>query len=345
MKSLCWLALTLLAPLADAAPRLEARAQLLPADSAVVGQTVELQLDVLTDTWFTRAPQLPTLDLPDALVLPPDDQAQHLTLKEGDQTLYGMRYTWRITPQVAQRLSIPALTVQATPGQSAAPLSARSPPLQLDIHLPVGAVPGQPLLVAQALSFSQQLRYSHTPPRVGDSVTRTLVLQADGALSLSLPAPALAEVPGLNRYLITPQVLPLDDGHGHLRGAQRIDSARYRIDQAGALQLPAIELHWWDAASQQAAVARLPAVAFTAQPAAVVTPVFALDRSFQRLHLARYWPGVLGACALLAAFAYCARPHLAHYRRRLLCGYRAVRRFLAPRELRPLNPRLDKDCP
>ncbi|MDE1167307.1 MAG: BatD family protein [Pseudomonas sp.] len=354
MKPLLLLGLCLLARFACAEPLLQVQAHLVPATGVVVGQTVALQVDVLTDTWFSSAPQLPTLDLPGARVLPPDDQAQHLTLKVDGKTLFGMRYTWRITPQQAQALRIPALTIQATPGQASAPLSARSPPLQLEVSLPAGAPVGKPLLVAQALTFTQQISYSATPPKAGDSVTRTLTLQAEGALSLSLPTPTLAEVNGLSRYLKTPQVLALDDGRGHVRGGQRIDSVTYRIDQAGRFELPAINLAWWNVASQQMATAQLPAVAFQAAAATSAPPVFSIREDLKqlgsgaRLHLARYWLALASLLALVAALVCAARafmPHAAHCRQQARLHYRALRKALAPRELRPLNPRLDKEYP
>jgi hypothetical protein len=67
-----------------AEPELRVQASLQPTDPAMVGGIVELQLDVLTDSWFTRAPTLPDLKLPGALVMPPDGHAEHL-----NQTLDG----------------------------------------------------------------------------------------------------------------------------------------------------------------------------------------------------------------------------------------------------------------
>jgi hypothetical protein len=47
------------------------------------------------------------------------------------------------------------------------------------------------VLVAQGLRLTQQIVNSATPLKVGDSVTRQLTLQADGALAMSLPTPSL----------------------------------------------------------------------------------------------------------------------------------------------------------
>jgi hypothetical protein len=74
-----------------------------------------------------------------------------------------MRYSYRITPNLAQGFDIPALTVRATPGQASADLSAQSPPLHFDAAQPPGFKPGEPVLVAQGLRFTQ--KSSIRPPR------------------------------------------------------------------------------------------------------------------------------------------------------------------------------------
>lgn len=285
-------------------PQLRVQAQLLGGDSVVVGETVQLQLDVLTDTWFTGAPQLPTLSVPGALVTPPGDQAQHLTLNLDGSTWFGMRYLYPITVQQAGTLDIPALTVTARPGNAAAALSATTAALHLRVQLPTGVQPGQAVLVASALSLTQQVNPASRTLKVGDSLTRSVTLQAQGAPSLMLPVTALQAVPGLSLYLKTPQVQALDDGHGHVVGGQRIDTASYRIEQPGSYQLPAVQVHWWSTTEKALRSTTLPAVPFTASAGPAYTPVFSVADDLQRLgqqgrlHLSRHW---LGAALVLAA--------------------------------------------
>ena len=126
-----------------AEPELRVQTRLHPADPAMVGGLVELQLDVLTDTWFTSAPTLPDLKLPGALVMPPDGHAEHLNQTLDGKSFNGMRYSYLITPNLAQAFDIPALTVRATPGQASAELSAQSQPLHFTRAQPPGFAPGR----------------------------------------------------------------------------------------------------------------------------------------------------------------------------------------------------------
>ncbi|SEM45789.1 Oxygen tolerance [Pseudomonas sp. ok272] len=309
------LLLSLLASnLLAAEPQLRVQAQLQPATDIMVGSLVRLQVDVLTDSWFTSAATLPDLALPGALVMPPNGEAQHITQTLDGTPFFGMRYTYLITPNQAQAFDIPALTVRATPAQASQVLSAQSPPLHFSAQLPPGFKAGEPVLVAQALRLTQTITPSATSLNVGDTLTRQLTLQADGALAMGLPAPPLVDVDGLRRYLNTPQVSNLDDGRGNHDGGQRIDSASYRVNTPGQHTLPAIDVQWWDASTQQARVASVPAVTFEAVANPGYQPVFSIDQDLQRLgqksrvHLSQHWLLLVASLLVLGGLAYLLKP-------------------------------------
>jgi hypothetical protein len=295
-------------------PELRVQSRLQPADAIMVGSLVELQLDVLTDTWFTSAPTLPDLTLSGALVMPPDGHAEHINQTLDGKSYNGMRYSYLITPNLAQGFDIPVLTVQATPGQAIRELSAQSQPLHFKAAQPPGFQAGEPVLVAQGLRFTQKTINSATPLKVGDSFTRVLTLQADGALAMVLPTPKLADVDGLSRYPKSPQITNLDDGRGNFNGGQRIDTVTYRIDTEGHFTLPAVEVKWWDASSRQTRTAEVPALTFDAAANSAYKPVFSITEDLKklgqqnRLHLSGHWIGWLALLLVLLALLWFTRP-------------------------------------
>ena len=112
-----WLALllALVATLAAAAePEVRVRTRLAQADSPMVGGTLELQVDLLVDTWFSSPPQLQKLELEGALDSAPSSEATHLTEQIDGRKFFGLRFVYRISPQRAQRFDIPlAVTFHA----------------------------------------------------------------------------------------------------------------------------------------------------------------------------------------------------------------------------------------
>lgn len=297
-----------------AEPQLRVQTRLVPAEQVMVGSVVQLQVDVLTDSWFTSAPTLPDLKLAGALVMPPNGEAQHTTQTLEGTPFFGLRYSYLITPNQAIAFDIPALTVQATPGQASGVLTAQGQPQHFTAQQPPGFQPGEPVLVAQGVRFTQVISQSATPLKVGDTVTRQLTLQADGALAMALPAPVLVEVDGLSRYPKTPRISNLDDGRGNHDGGQRIDSATYQIDSQGHHSLPAIELRWWDTGTRQARTVQVPAVTFDAAANGRSQPVFSIAEDLRqlgqrsRVHLSRHWLVLTGVLLLVAGLGYLAKP-------------------------------------
>ncbi|KOY02714.1 BatD family protein [Pseudomonas nunensis] len=323
---LCTLLLCLLSTQTLAA-ELQIQSRLQPTNSIMVGSLVELQLDVLTDTWFTDAPTLPDLKLNGALVMPPNGHAQHLNQTIDGKPFSGMRYSYLITPNLAQGFDIPALSVRATPAQASAELSAQSQPLHFSAAQPPGFSAGEAVLVASGVRFTQKTVNSATPLKVGDSLTRQLTLQADGALAMALPVPTLADAAGLSRYPKAPQVSAMDDGRGNFNGGQRIDTATYRIDTEGSHTLPAIEVKWWDSGSQQTRTAQVPAITFEATANSAYRPVFSISEDLKKLsqqrslHLSGHWLGWLAILVIVALLGYFARPLI----RRTWLGWQAKR--------------------
>lgn len=349
MKRYWGMLLLVSGPLWAAEPQLRVNAQLIPGASVVVGEQLQVQVDVLTDTWFTAAATLPDLKLAGARVQQPGGEAEHTTQVIDGQTFYGMRYAYLITPTTAQHFSVPALTVSAEPGQASAPLSAQSAPLTFEATQPPGFAPGEPVLVASGLRLSQTLAAGDL--KVGDSVTRTVTLQADNTPGLSLPPPTTAEVNGLRLYAQAPAISNLDDGRGTVTGGQRIDHLVYRVEKGGHYTLPALQLKWWDSRNHRLQIAQLPALTFKAQATRAYTPTFSVTDDLKALgqharwQLSRHLLGWMAAIVVLVLAAYLIRALWPRLRSLWRKAWPALRWACRQLRLVPLNPRHEKDFP
>ncbi|WP_236217188.1 BatD family protein [Pseudomonas rhodesiae] len=349
MKHRCAILLLIAAPLWAAEPQLVVRARLLPGSAVVVGEQLRVQVDVLTDTWFTAAATLPEIKLPGARVQAPSSEAAHTSQVIDGKTFYGLRYAYRITPTLAQRFSVPALTVSAQPGQARAPLSAHSEPLTFEATQPEGFTTGEPILVASGVRLSQSVSASTLD--VGDTLTRTVTLQADDTPGLSLPPPATAQLNGLRLYPQTPVISNLDDGRGAVSGGQRIDRLVYRVEQAGHYTLPALQVKWWDSRNHRLQITQLPALDVEAHAAGRYTPAFSVADDLQALGRYSRWQlsqhllaWAVGAMLLAMAgyLLFQLWPRVPPLWRKARATLRCVCRQL---RLLPLNPRHEKDFP
>ena len=343
MRRWLWL-LCLVSQLALAAePLVRVETRLSPAEPYLLGSTLRLEIDLLTSTWFTQAPLPAELQLPGALITSPNGQADKLTVSRDGESYFGLRLTYLISPIQAQHFSIPALDFNLQLGQASGPVRVSSQALSFNAVAPAGGLTDAPagnLLVAQRVRFSQQIEPSASPLQVGDSLTRRLLVEADGAQAMLIAPAEFAEVSGLKTYPFPAEVKPLSDGRGAVSGGQRRDSRSYVIEQAGSYRLPAMQVQWWDAAAGQLRSAEVPAVEFEAQANTAYRLPFDLQADLRRLgrgqHIQLSRLGLLIACGLLllALPAYLARPWLSAPARHL-AGLGSLRLAPAATRLAP----------
>ena len=180
-----------------------------------------------------------------------------------------MRYA--IYPQHSGELTIPAQMFSATlvdtlPSQDATPQGPRPGKLMrvksAEIPLTVKAKPGTypadvPWLPARSLSLSESWSPEPDLAQVGDSLTRSLILNAEGLASSQLPPLPATEINGLRRYPDQP-VLGNQSSERGLIGS-REDREALVPTRTGAIDLPSVEVVWWNTFEDHLEHSSLPA--------------------------------------------------------------------------------------
>ena len=189
-----------------------------------------------------------------------------------EQLLNGVRHgvievRYAIFPLKSGELQIPAQVFSATPAQRASagiaarpgrPTRVRSPSISLRVRpIPAEYPAGVPWLPARQLSLSQQWSPDSSELQVGDSLTRTLTLRAEGLASAQLPPLEAPAVDGLRQYPDQPRLSDENDAGGLL--GLREQSLALVPTRSGELQLPAIEVLWWNTRSDRLERSSLPA--------------------------------------------------------------------------------------
>ncbi len=137
---------------------------------------------------------------------------------------------------------------------------ARSPEVELHVRGPVPPPPewqGARWLPASALTLTEHWSDASADITVGTPVTRTITIEADGLEELQLPELAVAAVDGLRHFPGQPELARSYVETG-LRASRRQPYA-VLAQTVGVVQLPAVELPWWNTSEHRWEVARLPA--------------------------------------------------------------------------------------
>ena len=293
-------------------------------DGGLAPVFVDARLD--QDSVYVQAQALLTLRVFHSVPLYDDSRLSPLELEDArvetlgrprtyEQEIGGVRHgvqeiRYAIFPQRSGTLEIPALLFSATaltPGEagslpfgprSGRPLQVRSPALQLQVRPRPASYPADaPWLPARALSLEETWTPEPRRPQVGDSLTRNLLLRAEGLAAAQLPElDGGAAIRGLRHYPDQPR-LRNRSAAGGLTGS-REESIALVPDAAGPVELPAIEVFWWNTREDRLERARLPARRFEVR-AAPLEEVTAPDMSLAApLQAPRLWPWQV-ACALL----------------------------------------------
>ena len=142
-----------------------------------------------------------------------------------------------------------------------------SQPLSVAIKPIPAQFSGTTWLPARNLTLVESWNGNPDQLAVGESMTRSLTLQADGIDAAHLPELAPPVIDGGRLYADQPQ---LDDS-GDARGVhgKRVQSSALIATRPGPLQLPGTRLLWWDVDSDSEQVAE---IAPRQQPQGVPVP-------------------------------------------------------------------------
>ncbi|AMO69704.1 hypothetical protein DOK_15484 [gamma proteobacterium BDW918] len=193
------------------------------------------------------------------------------------QTLVDGRYyqvierRYSIYPQTSGELSIPALTLQARvegyrpsmldPGRL---VVKRSQEHHLNIKPPPAEFKGAVWLPAKKLVLAESWSKDPNSIQIGDSITRTVNIQAKGLLGSQLPAlPTYT----LNKAKLYPDQAKIEQGDEQSEwSGVRSESVAIIPTEAGELVLPEVRIPWWNTTTNKPEVAVLPERRITVAP-------------------------------------------------------------------------------
>lgn len=153
-----------------------------------------------------------------------------------------------------------------------------------------------PWLPARSITLGESWSPDPTQAQLGDSLTRTLVIQADGLSSAQLPPLPPTEVSALRRYPDQPQ-LSNEVGERGLTGIREEREALVP-NRPGAVEIPALDVVWWNTLEDHLEHSALPAhtLQVATNPALLVdTPV---GDSSIGMNASALWPWQLSTVLL-----------------------------------------------
>jgi hypothetical protein len=160
-------------------------------------------------------------------------------------------------------------------GQTSRHMRMRSNVVTLTVKPIPANYSGDPWLPAGKLQLTEKWSADPATFTVGEPITRTIELSANGLTAAQLPS--VADGKAVDGFKLYPDQAQLtDDKNDSGIVGKRVQKIAYIPTRPGSVTLPPVEVKWWDAAAGKEQVATLPARSFSVlpgkQPAAGATP-------------------------------------------------------------------------
>jgi hypothetical protein len=180
--------------------------------------------------------------------------------RSGELTIPPLQLSGRLVERRKDRLWQPSVRGRR--------IEVKSEAIQLTIQPRPGAAAGDSWQPARQLELSEQISASGGL-RVGEPVTRTVIVDAVGLEEHMITEPAWPEISHVRIYPDQPQGISRDDGQWVLGHKE----FRYAVvpEEEGELVLPELTVHWWDTVNDRQRTSVLPSRVIQVEPSAVTS--------------------------------------------------------------------------
>ena len=246
-----WILLGLLPSIVQAAEPVVIRSSGEPQE-AWQGQRVMLTIEVLSKDAWAQIPNMPSIQVAGAYVLPPESQGGRIQEQIDGHPYSGQRYQLLVYPQRGGIIEIPALPVAvkrsvwgaANNSENQGLAQVTIPKVTFTSKVPPGAEGIDWLVSTDSFSATQSWSGEQTELKVGDAIKRSVSLKATNVSGMAFKPIVYPRINGLGIYPSQPTVKDTRD-RGSLRG-NRQEEVTYIFESAGVVEVPALEFVWWD---------------------------------------------------------------------------------------------------
>ncbi len=226
--------------------------------NVVVGEQIRVVVDIETSTWFTKGTEIRRFSIDNAVVLMEQANVVNSVTHRNGSTYSTQRWEVPIYPLASGTLDFLPLSISVSVKHANGEIAgiAATKPMQVRTHLASeNMLPDALWLVADNLKLSETITYVTQSEEgltlsVGDSITRTIQIEAQGTSAMLVPnmMESIVWPESTRAYLESPQ-----RQDKQVRGettAVYQQSVTLIMQEPGVVSIPEIKLLWWDPNTQ-----------------------------------------------------------------------------------------------
>ncbi|MDG1065837.1 MAG: hypothetical protein P8O91_06450 [Luminiphilus sp.] len=229
----------------------EIGARLIPAEGAVPGQRIKLEVTVATPRWFTAGTRIKLPEVPGLLLLQNQDFAANATERRDGESWTVQRWFIDVFATRPGTLIIPPLKVSVSVSKSpseAVASTLETQALTVITDIPPALVGLKQWVASPSVTLIQTIDGS-LDTYLGAAINRRITIKADDVMAMLLPRTTSQSEPLLQMYP-EPPVLRNRSNRGSLT-ASRSDRISWIAGAPGVAEIPGVVVNWWNTESQK----------------------------------------------------------------------------------------------
>ena len=190
-------------------PRVEISARLIPAEGAVPGQRIKLEVTVATPRWFTAGTRIKLPEVPGLLLLQNQDFAANASERRNGESWTVQRWFIDVFATKPGTVIIPPLGVSVSVSKSTQETVAsklNTEPLTVTTHIPPELADLKDWVASPSVTLVQTVEGS-LDTYLGSAINRRITLKAQDVMAMLLPRTTSENDPLLQMY---PELLTTD---------------------------------------------------------------------------------------------------------------------------------------
>jgi hypothetical protein len=210
-------------------------------------QPFKVTITVLTATWYTAPLEFDNLQIPNAFIMPFDKTEPGIFTINRDKYA-GLTFYYIVFPYKEGHYTLPPINIVATTppvgDYKAIKVNVKMQPLSYIVKPVPKNFSGDSWFVAKDVSIYQRWNKSLNKLKVGDVITRTVILNARGTLPQFIPE---LKADSLDWCGIYPQPATLTDTRDEYdANGRRVQSTTYLLEKEGDFTFPASVIEWFN---------------------------------------------------------------------------------------------------
>jgi hypothetical protein len=228
----------------------EITTRLIPAEGAVPGQRIRLEVAVATPRWFTAGTQIKLPEVPNLLLLQNQDFAANSTERRGGESWTVQRWFIDLFATKPGTVVIPPLRVSVSVSKAANETVAstvETQALTVTTRIPPALEGLEHWVASPSVTLVQTIDGS-LDTYLGAAISRQLTIKASDVMAMLLPRATNHNDPLLQMYP-DPPVLRNRANRGTLL-ATRSDKTSWIAAAPGTVEIPGAVVNWWNTETQ-----------------------------------------------------------------------------------------------